>query len=103
VLLEILRGEYQIQRTEQPAHAGRAADRTGGQNRRNPQAVATTTGSSENRQDLQILLTELGQRAVLVGLKLKEHLIVPGLPPPAPERLALKDVAPLASIFSVKD
>jgi hypothetical protein len=48
-------------------------------------------------------LTELGRRAVVVRLKLEEHLIVPGLHPGGRLRIALPtNVAPLAQDISGK-
>ena len=67
VLLAIVRGDYQIS----------------GLSNRRMRVVLSDKSSLIKKvgQTYKYYLTELGRRAVVVGLKLKEHLIVPGLIP----------------------
>ena len=58
-------------------------DRTGGQIGRILKRLRLHGLIKKIGKTYKYYLTELGQRAVLIGLKLKEHLIVPGLAAPS--------------------
>ena len=76
VLLAIVRGEYQISGLSNRRMQAVLRDKTGGQIGRIFKRLRLLKKIGKT---YKYYLTELGQRAVLVGLKLKEHLIVPGL------------------------
>lgn len=79
VLLAIVRGEYQISGLSNRRMQAVLRDKTGGQIGRILKRLRLHGLLKKIGKTYKYYLTELGQRAVLVGLKLKEHLIVPGL------------------------
>jgi len=79
VLLAIVRGEYQISGLSHRRLQAVLPEKTGGQIGRIRKRLRLHGLSKKLGQTYKYYLTELGPRAVLVGLKLKEHLIVPVL------------------------
>lgn len=79
VLLAIVRGEYQISGLSNRRMQAVLPDKTGGQIGRILKRLRRHGLIKKIGKTYKYYLTQLGQRAVLVGLKLKEHLIVPGL------------------------
>ena len=79
VLLAIVRGEYQISGLSNRRMQAVLRDKTGGQIGRIFKRLRLHGLLKKIGKTYKYYLTELGQRAVLAGLELKEHLIVPGL------------------------
>jgi hypothetical protein len=79
VLLAIVRGEYQISGMSNRRMQAVLPEKSGGQIGRILKRLRMHGLIKKIGKTYKYYLTELGQRAVLVGLKLKEHLIVPGL------------------------
>jgi len=84
VLLAIVRGEYQISGLSNRRMRAVLPDKTGGQIGRILKRLRLHGLIKKIGKTYKYYLTQLGQRAVLVGLKLKEHLIVPGLATASP-------------------
>lgn len=82
VLLAIVRGEYQISGLSNRRMQAVLPEKTGGQIGRILKRLRLHGLIKKIGKTYKYYLTELGQRAVLVGLKLKEHLIVPALAAP---------------------
>ncbi len=79
VLLAIVRGEYQISGMSNRLLQAALPQNTSGQIGRILKRLRLHGLIKKVGKTYKYYLTELGRRAVLVGLKLKEHLIVPGL------------------------
>jgi hypothetical protein len=79
VLLAIVRGEYQISGLSNRRMQAVLADKNGGQIGRILKRLRLHGLIKKIGKTYKYYLTELGRRAVVVGLKLKEHLLVPGL------------------------
>jgi len=79
VLLAIMRGEYQISGLSNRRMQAVLPDKSGGQIGRILKRLRLHGLIKKIGKTYKYYLTDLGQRAVLVGLKLKEHLIVPAL------------------------
>jgi len=83
VLLAIVRGEYQISGMSNRRMQAALPDKNGGQIGRILKRLRLHGLIKKIGKTYKYYLTELGgQRAVLVGLKLKEHLIMPALAAP---------------------
>jgi len=74
-----VRGEYQISGMSNRRMQTVLPEKSGGQIGRILKRLRMHGLIKKIGKTYKYYLTELGQRAVLVGLKLKEHLIVPGL------------------------
>ena len=79
VLLGIVRGEYQISGMSNRRLQAVLPGRSSGQIGRILKRLRLHGLIKKVGKTYKYYLTELGRRAVLVGLKLKERLIVPGL------------------------
>jgi hypothetical protein len=79
VLLAIVRGEYQISGLSNRRMQAVLADKTGGQIGRILKRLRLHGLIKKVGKTYKYYLTQLGRRAVVAGLKLKEHLIVPTL------------------------
>ena len=79
VLLGIVRGEYQISGMSNRRMQAVLPGKSSGQIGRILKRLRLHGLIKKVGKTYKYYLTELGRRAVLVGLKLKEHLIVPGL------------------------
>lgn len=79
VLLGIVRGEYQISGMSNRRMQAVLTGKTSGQIGRILKRLRLHGLIKKVGKTYKYYLTELGRRAVLAGLKLKEHLIVPGL------------------------
>ena len=79
VLLGIVRGEYQISGMSNRRLQAVLTGKTSGQIGRILKRLRWHGLIKKVGKTYKYYLTELGRRAVLVGLKLKERLIVPGL------------------------
>ena len=79
VLLGIMRGEYQISGMSNRRMPAVLPGKNSGQIGRILKRLRLHGLIKKVGKTYKYYLTELGRRAVLVGLKLKEHLIVPGL------------------------
>jgi hypothetical protein len=79
VLGAIVRGEYQISGMRNRRMQAVLRDKTSGQIGRILKRLRLHGLIKKVGKTYKYYLTELGRRAVLIGLKLKEHLIVPGL------------------------
>lgn len=79
VMLAIVRGEYQISGLSNRRMQAVLSDKSSGQIGRILKRLRLHGLIKKVGQTYKYYLTELGRRAVVVGLKLKEHLIVPGL------------------------
>jgi hypothetical protein len=79
VLLGVVRGEYQISGMSNRRMQAVLPGKSSGQIGRILKRLRLHGLIKKVGKTYKYYLTELGRRAVLVGLKLKEHLIVPGL------------------------
>jgi hypothetical protein len=79
VLLGVVRGEYQISGMSNRRMQAALPGKSSGQIGRILKRLRLHGLIKKVGKTYKYYLTELGRRAVLVGLKLKEHLIVPGL------------------------
>jgi hypothetical protein len=79
VLLGIVRGEYQISGMSNRRMQAVLPGRSSGQSGRIRKRLRWHGLIKKVGKTYKYYRTELGRRAVRVGLKLKEHLIVPGL------------------------
>ncbi len=79
VLLGIVRGEYQISGMSNRRLQAVLPGKSSGQIGRILKRLRLHGLIKKAGKTYKYYLTELGRRAVLVGLKLKEHLLVPGL------------------------
>jgi hypothetical protein len=79
VLLGVVRGEYQISGMSNRRMQAVLPGQSSGQIGRILKRLRLHGLIKKVGKTYKYYLTELGRRAVLVGLKLKEHLIVPGL------------------------
>jgi hypothetical protein len=82
VLMAIVRGEYQIIGLSNRRVPSVLPDKTGGQIGRSLKRLRLHGLIRKIGKTYKYYLTELGQKALLVGLKLKEHLIIPALAAP---------------------
>ena len=79
VLLAIVRGAYQISGMSNRRMQAVLPGKNSGQIGRILKRLRLHGLIKKVGQTYKYYLTELGRRAVVVGLKLKEHLIIPGL------------------------
>jgi hypothetical protein len=79
VRLGMVRGEYQLRGLSHRQRPAVWPGKRGGQSGRILQRLRWHGLIKQVAKTYKYYLTELGRRAVLGGLKLKEHLIVPGL------------------------
>ena len=79
VLLGVVRGEYQISGMSNRRMQAVLPEKSSGQIGRILKRLRLHGLIKKVGKTYKYYLTEMGRRAVLVGLKLKEHLIVPDL------------------------